>query len=312
MLSLFSTKKGRRKPKKQRTQKAYKMSCSPLVENKTVSKDTCFTDNALMKIRDAYNKNNPASKILSNVPKEVFQELRLKLSKCEKEDCWLTELPESERTYLAEYLFAPKRPKSWNNNPNEWLTNFDIAKVMKQYEKKYKTFKFLGPTPMDFDTRVPENGSTCVWEELCHFSLKKQIGAGIKRIGISFNLDNHDEPGSHWVSMFIDIKDRAIIYFDSAANKTPQEIMDLANRIIDQGKELPKPIKFKYYENYPVTHQYTDTECGMYSLFFLITMLTRKTEFDRRMSMEKNLKLFMHKKIPDKYVEKFRQIYFNK
>jgi len=282
-----------------------------MVENTRHSEQTCYTEGALMKIKTAYNKNNVNDRITSKDPKEVFQELKMKLSKCQKEDCWLNQLPESERKYLNEYFFAPDQPKSWKNEPNKWLTNFDIAKVMKQYETKHPHFKFIGPTPMDFETRVPENGKVCVWEELCHFSLKSHLDNKIDRIGISFNLDNHDEPGSHWVSMFVDIGEKVIIYFDSAANKTPSEIMDLANKIMDQGKELSTPIHFKYYENYPVTHQKTDTECGMYSLFFLITLLTRKTDFDHRMTMEKNLRLFLHKKIPDRYVEKFRRIYFN-
>jgi len=316
MLNAFFGKIGKtgrkRIPASNKTQKSRKMSCSPLVENKTHGKETCYTNEALMKIRDAYNSNNPNTRILSDRPHKVFKELKAKLSHCNKEDCWLNELPENERKYLTEHFFAPEQPRSWKNDPNEWLTNFDIANVMKQYETKHKNFRFIGPTPMDFETRVPERGGKqCVWEELCTFSLKGYLEKKIDRIGISFNLDSHDEPGSHWVSMFVDVKDRVIIYFDSASNKTPSEIMDLANKIIKQGKELTKPIKFKYYENYPVTHQKTNTECGMYSLFFLITLLTRKTEFDRRMSMEKSLRLFLKKKIPDKYVEKFRNIYFN-
>ena len=30
-----------------------------------------------------------------------------------------------------------------------------------------------------------------------------------------FNLDNHDEDGSHWVSFFCDFDRNAIYYFDS-------------------------------------------------------------------------------------------------
>ena len=37
----------------------------------------------------------------------------------------------------------------------------------------------------------------------------------IFQIGIVFNLDKHDQEGSHWVSMFIDLKRDGIYYFDS-------------------------------------------------------------------------------------------------
>ena len=30
----------------------------------------------------------------------------------------------------------------------------DILDVMKQYEKAYKCFEFMGPTPIDFDTKM--------------------------------------------------------------------------------------------------------------------------------------------------------------
>jgi hypothetical protein len=43
--------------------------------------------------------------------------------------------------------------------------------------------------------------------------------------------------------------------------------------MIEQGKELSRPIHFKFIQNYPKTHQYSNTECGMYSLFFIITFL---------------------------------------
>ena len=92
-----------------------------------------------------------------------------------------------------------------------------------------------------------------------------------RKIAIAFNLDKHTGPGTHWVSMFIDIEARFIFYFDSAGSKIPKEIMSLVKRIQKQGLELS--YRFKFIENYPMTHQHSNTECGMYSLFFIITML---------------------------------------
>ena len=42
---------------------------------------------------------------------------------------------------------------------------------MNQYEKTYKSFEFLGPSPIDYDKHLAYG--ECVWEELCEFSLKK-------------------------------------------------------------------------------------------------------------------------------------------
>jgi hypothetical protein len=273
--------------------------------------DSCYTDDALIKIRDAYNKNHPDKKITSQDHVVIFQELKMKLSHCEKEDCWLKLLPTDQQKYLDAYLFAPDHPTEWKKNPDEWLSNFDIFNVLHQYQSRYKYFRVIGPTPIDFDKRLPDEGGRCVWQELCEFSLEKFVKQGVHQMGVVFNLDKHDEPGSHWTSLYVDLKNRFLFYFDSAANKTPKSVLDLVEKIKAQGNQLRRPISFRYYENYPVQHQQSNTECGMYSLFFIITMLTGKTEFNKNMTVAQKLRLFRNKKIPDKYVFRFRKIYFN-
>lgn len=317
-MSFFNWSKPTNKPTRKKLKKMRNksinnksMNCSPLVEGQTVSDDTCYTSDALLKIATAYNKNNPTNKIVSTDPKVIFAELKTKLTKCKKEDCWLSQLPESEQKYLDEFLFAPDKPSEWKKNANEWLSNIDIFEVLKQYEKKYKNFKLFEPTPIDFDTRLPENNQKCVQEELCKISLETLIQNKINKVGIVFNLDKHDQGGSHWTSMFIDIENQFIFYFDSAANELPTEVNTLVKKIKSQGQQLSNPIQFKFYSNKNHRHQSSNTECGMYSLFFIITMLTGKTDHDNQMTVAQKLKLFRNKKIPDKYVEKYRNIYFN-
>jgi len=296
--------------KTQRKRPFKKMNCSPAVKGKTPLQDTCYTDKALMKIKNAYNRNHPSQKITAAEPEQVYDELKTRLLHCEKEDCWLKELPTAEQKYLDEHLFAPDQPYDWAENPNEWLSNFDIFNVLHQYEETYAHFKVIGPTPIDFNTRLPEEGGKCVWEELCKFSVAEQLRQKKTKIGVVFNLDKHDGPGSHWVSLFIDLEHWTMFYFDSAANRTPKEVAELVRNIKTQGQELKH--KFKYYQNYPMTHQHSNTECGMYSLYFTITMLTGETEEQKNMTMANKVALFKKKRIPDKYIENFRNIYFNK
>ncbi len=47
-------------------------------------------------------------------------------------------------------------------------------------------------------------------------------------------------------------------------------------------------------------HQFSESECGMYSLYFIIQMLK-----------DKNKGYFLEHKIPDKEVFELRQKYFN-
>jgi hypothetical protein len=93
-------------------------------------------------------------------------------------------------------------------------------------------------------------------------------------------------------------------------------------------------ISFRYVENFPKMHQRSNTECGMYSLFFIITMLTGGENRDvsitagvnklpkqlvelhggirHGMSMEERIHLFTKERIPDNFVENFRGTYYNR
>jgi hypothetical protein len=287
--------------------------CSPAVKNTRALPFSCYNADVLGQIKKSYNdSHSPAKWIETSDPNEIWKQLRERLVHCKKEDCWLRQIKdETLRTQLQEYVFAPTKPPVWKTNPNEWLTNHDIIKVLRQYEQTYDNFAFINPTPIDFDERLKEEDNQCVTQELCEFSLKKHIESGKTKIGIVFNLDEHDEDGSHWMSMFIDVDEKIIFYFDSAGNDIPDEINKLKDRIIDQGKKLDEPIVFEFHKNYPTGHQHGSTECGMYSLFFLITMLTSETEYDKHLSMDEKLHLFKKQRIPDKYVEQYRHVYFN-
>jgi len=197
-----------------------------------------------------------------------------------------------------------------------WFGNYKVAK---QYETSHSEFKMIGPTMIDFDTRLPEEGGKCVLEDLCKFDLARFIRSKKTKIGVVFNLDKHDQSGSHWVSLFIDIENKFLFFFDSADNAIPREIWQenpkgeqtpLVNRIIEQGKT--QGIEFRFYNNKGHSHQNSNTECGMYSLFFIITMLTGETPFTKGvMSIEKRRELFLKKRIPDKTIFGYRKLYFN-
>ena len=162
-----------------------------------------------------------------------------------------------------------------------------------------------------FDSRPKDLDNKCVWEELCNFRLEKYIKDKKRKLGIVFNLDDHNGSGSHWVSMFIDLKDKYAFYMDSAGNEIPEEINNLFKRIVQQGLEMNPPINIDFYENSPLEHQYGNTECGMYTLYFLITMLTDETEGKKFHNYYEKIKFFKNKRIPDKYMQRYRKVYFN-
>jgi len=272
--------------------------CSPNPNNDT--KDfTCYTEEDLYKLRDLWNIRHPDDPIEGKNIADIWGSLQDKLKNvCDKESCWLKQsfVNKSDRNDLL-HAFAPVAPASWKKKPNEWLSSTEIIDVMRQYEKAYKCFVFMGPSPIDYDTR--KLYGECIWQELCQFNLKEQIDRGKKKIGIIFNLDPHYKPGSHWVSLFINVKRKQIYYFDSAGEPIPPGIKKFADEVTKQGSVMG--VKFNFDQNYPVEHQYGNTECGIYSLYFIVHMLEDKIN-------SHYLKTHILK---DAYIEKFRKIYFN-
>lgn len=269
---------------------------------------TCYTPHILNTIKDAYNKANPNDAIVASEPSDIWHALHSKLDHCEKEDCWLNVIADTKlRKQIDRYVFAPDKPPEWNADPNAWLSNYDIMNVLEQYETAHSDFNFIGPTPIDFDAKPTPNGK-CVWNELCTFDLEAQMKKGYTQFGIIFNTDDHLGGGEHWVSLYIDVPHKIAFYFDSANGETPTEIVAFVTRVQKQAKRMG--MKLAYTRNH-TKHQQSNTECGMYSLFFIITMLTCKVE-GKPISKPARLKLFHGKKrIPDKYIQKYRNIYFN-
>jgi hypothetical protein len=299
------TKRGKHnKNKNRKTQKKIgksfkKLKCSPK-NPKDIKEFTCYTSDSLNKLKKYWNARHPDEKILTNNSQEIWARLKENMADvCDTEACWLRQkfVENDLDAELRNYTFAPKSPATWNRNKNEWLTSVDIEKVMKQYEKTYQNFTFIGPSPLDFDNKKIYN--TCVWEELCNFDLKKYLTKNKTKIGIIFNMDPHYKDGSHWMCMMVDITKQLIYYFDSNGDKCPNEIKVLVERIKQQGHAFN--LDFKFEENHPIEHQEGDTECGMYVLYFIVEILTGKRDY----------KFFTTKKITDEDVEKYRKIFFN-
>jgi ribulose bisphosphate carboxylase small subunit len=291
----------RRHVKKNKTRKNdFKGNCSPLTDNDSY---TCYSEDALIKMRELWNRRHPTDKIETKEPRKIWEEFRSRYQNvCNSEQCLIRQKFVENKLGgdILSYTFVPAAPNSWKKNINEWLSSNDIINVMKQYEKKYKCFEFLGPSPIDFDKQLLYG--ECVWEELCKFDLQKLISKGKYKIGIIFNTDPHNKNGEHWVSLFINVRAKPspfIFYFDSNGDPVIKEIQNLVDRIIEQGHKIG--IDFVFNQNHPKQHQYGDSECGMYSLYFIIELLKENKKYD----------FFIKNRIADKEVEEMRNVYFN-
>ena len=289
-------KRTKRTKKKKKTKK--NLYCSPKNKNEFLN-FSCYKPEMLHKMKAIWNKRHPSMSINSNDLKEIWNSLgHYMKNSCSSESCWIKSnlFKNNFTANEMKNIFSPKQPAEWEKNPNEWLSSIEILELMKQYEDAYKCFQFIGPTPIDFDEQLAYG--ECVWDDLCKFNLKEKINKRINKVGIIFNLDTHDKPGSHWTCMFINIKLKKIYYFDSYGDDlTPKRVKTLAKRIQEQSKEFGAPYEFKINR---VRHQYTRSECGMYCLYFIIQMIN-DVPFSR-----------FNKKVRDKHMRHLRNVYFNK
>jgi hypothetical protein len=275
-------------------------SCAPYVKNNDL---TCFTMVQLKQIAKNYNAtiNSPKNIIKMHRTKEALWnaiEKKLQFHCPSDEKCWLN----FGTTKNAHSRFRPDMPKSWVDNPREWLSNIDIQKVMQQYQKK--TFKFVGVFPTDYDYKLSMN--ECVAEELCNLDIKQLKKDKVTELGIIFNTDPHYASGSHWVAVYVNIINSkkngkfGFYYYDSNAEQPSKYIHRLYDSIKTQLPKIQQDI-FTMRTN-DVKHQFKNTECGMFSMDFIINMLNKKNTFDQ----------IIHQKIDDDIVFKKRKIFFRR
>ena len=245
---------------------------------KSVTSESCFTIDALRKIATKWNETHPQMKIdftTITTGKTLWNAINNVMKyKCNDELCWLKQ-EFIKDSYLQKELlknFKPFMPKTWTENPREWLNTIDIRDVMNQYEIKYPDFEFIGPVPMDFDTKV--GFGECVVDELCKINLDELMKKGKTKIGVIFNLDKHTQSGSHWVAMNCDINRGEICYWDSYGIKPNPEVVVLMNRLKEQAYKLNKKLEIKINK---IRHQYKNSECGMYCIYFITSLLDGKT-----------------------------------
>jgi hypothetical protein len=206
-----------------------------------------------------------------------------------------TGLSAQRKSELAKYYLRPEKPKAWTGDPDMWLDSNNIADVMKQYEESNSEFEFMGPFPIDFAAQDPYEKSSkkCLITEVCNFRVEKSLAAGKKYIGIVYNLDPHFKSGSHWVANFIDIPRKMCYYFDSYGMKPPDQVAKFMKWITTHDPDIRLQSNGRRFQK-------RNTECGMYSIYFIIRMLAGD-----------NFKTFVRREPPDEFMLKLRDWLFS-
>lgn len=236
--------------------------CAPTA----VYNKTCFSISSLKNIADKLNKedkykNTPKielSKYSKNNKDQLVDAIQNKLNCTKNIDLCILNKKNDFYKDIKEF-FKPASP-----GDRKWLSTINIKQVMEQYMKKYPDFLFYGPVPLDF---------ALFYDELSNVNLKS-LTKNKKKIGIIFNTDYSYQSGQHWISLFIDLSNKTICFFDSTGDKPPKEIITLMAKI--KHNALQHNINLDVIVN-KKKHQYKNSECGVYSIYFLVSRLEGKS-----------------------------------
>lgn len=204
---------------------------------------------------------------------------------CPYEYCWidLDFINNIKDKYLKEKLkYFTFKPKI-THGMNTWLTTQDINNVMQQYQDFHQSFKFLGALPSDF-------------YKIINVDFSKMFD--VKHTGIIFNLDNHKQKGSHWVSLLIDNDKKTIEYYDSAGRYPNKNIQLFIDKIYNYTTKRSQMGTYKIHYN-TIKHQLQNNECGVYAMYFIICRLSGR-----------NFSNIVKTIIRDKEMNNFRQYIF--
>ena len=300
--------------------------CAP---HKKYLNGSCYSAEQLVKMTSIFNEalenaniNNKKNKLkeikIKKDKKYLLRELTDRLENvCDNQICWLKQRfirkidPKLFRDLRDS--FRPEGP----DKKNEWLSTTHINDVMNQYEKKYSDFKFFGAVPIDFDD-LPLG--------IRNINFDKLYNSGKKKLGFVFNLDEHWKSGSHWVALYTNLDKNQIYFFDSYGIKPEKRIKKLVKRIASwcykkdfclndsctldsvdsetfmkggRGKtnKIENKLRVLYNRN---RHQYKNSECGVYSLNFILRLLNGHSFDD-----------IAKTKILDDDMNKCRDVYFH-
>jgi hypothetical protein len=215
------------------------------------------------------------------LPPELYRKLKGEVGDCADgaENCLVdraSSLSEEEKRALRTTYLRPKYPAEWKTKPDTWLDDAQIGTVLKQYETAHPWFRFVGVFPIDFSAPDPyvrqqrPDVLKCLYPEICELDLKKEYERGVRMLGFVFNLDPHFKNGSHWVSMYVDIHNPQkpfVGYFDSYGYNPPRLITRLMKSLRIQAPNARLGYNARRF-------QYSTTECGIYSIYFLLAMMS--------------------------------------
>lgn len=231
-----------------------------IVNKKSSVSDSCLVDDEIDEIYKKYGNKNRV-----NLPKLKTAEEKLQfLDKqyfpmCQgNKVCIVNDLA----PYITNKAYKPNGP----GEKNGWLSNFEIIDYLHQVEELFPSFQFIDAVPRDFNS-IP----------VFNINIKKYMSlyeSGKTQFAVIFNLGTAASGGTHWTTLFIDLKIPSIEYVDSGGNGPLPEFADFISKFSERIRKRIKEPKIKINK---FSYQRSSSECGVFALHYIISRLSGKT-----------------------------------
>jgi len=212
----------------------------------------------------------------------------LKKTDCPDEKC---AIEKTLKPHMAEPILDKYFKEEGPRDSNDLLNNFQIDGVLRKCTKQYK-FRHIHFQMADF-AHQPIS-------ELKSYDPIPDIKAGMQSMACVLNTDYTGGGGKHWVCIYVDYTSDpiSIEYFNSTGNPPLEsfntymiKLRMMINEVYNAEKVIVSDVE----------HQKGDSECGIYSLYYIYSRLNNipYSDFDGK-------KLFT-----DEYVKNFRKVVFS-
>ena len=188
-------------------------------------------------------------------------------------------------------FFKPNGPSHSFN----FLSNFNIDDVLDQFEKRFKSRKFLH---IPFQMRDFEK----IGSHLATVDLAKEFSNGYQTFGVVLNTDYSSGKGIHWFCIFGELyPDKIEIeYFNSSGKSPLEEVQAWMNKTMHYlEKEMNMPVNLVYTTG--MQFQHDRHSCGVYCLSYIWLRLEgvphtwfNKRNFNDDIMHQMRKKLFRH------------------
>jgi Ulp1 protease family, C-terminal catalytic domain len=146
------------------------------------------------------------------------------------------------------------------------INNFNIHEIMAQWAEKWSDF-FVWPFAMrDFAAQR---------HTLDTMDVGELYATGFRTAACVINNDLSSGPGTHWMALFVDMRDASAMtveYFNSSGNRPKPEFNKWLQKTASALGMAVKETQNNAAEAIVVTdkmHQHTQTECGVYALYYI-------------------------------------------